>query len=131
MRSGANSLYGLDALEALAVAVLELLTTATQAEVISTDTLGRTRGAHLDGLFDDLLSYRSFFLCGRSDVETDAHEDRGRLAVHLLDHLTEELVGLELVDEERILVLIASVLHGVAKLIHLTEMFLPRFVDDV
>ena len=51
---------------------------------------------------------------GWGEVELDAHEDARCTAVHLLDHRTEELIGLELVDEQRILVLIASILYGVA-----------------
>lgn len=126
------------------MAVLELLTATAGTEVVAADRVGclsrRTallfavlgatdfvtllvvlgrRALYLRGSFADLYLMGSFFL-GRSDVESDTHEDGGRLAVHVFDHRTEELVGLELVDEERILVFVAGVLHRVTQLIHLT-----------
>ena len=137
------------------MAVLELLTATAGTEVVAADRVGclsrRTallfavlgatdfvtllvvlgrRALYLRGSFADLYLTGSFFL-GRSDVEADTHEDGGRLAVHVFDHRTEEFVGLELVDEERILVFVAGVLHRVTQLIHLTQVFLPSFVDDM
>ena len=77
------------------------------------------------------LELAELLVTRRRDIEVDAHQHGGRLAVHLLDHLAEELVGLELVDQQRILVLIASVLHRVAQLVHLTQVLLPRLIDVV
>ena len=133
-----------EALEALAVAVLELLATTAGAEVIAPNGVGcLSRRATLcfkvfcTSYFVTLLvvlrgrtlclrgSFTNLYLTGSllfswSDVEANAHQDGSRLAVHLFDHSTEELIGLELVDEERILVFVAGVLYRVTQLVHLT-----------
>ena len=131
-------------LEVLAVAVLELLAAAAGARIITPDGMCRlgwgtaSFGLSLCATYLVpaltilrsgtvsrclLLSYLYLlwrFAVGWGEVELDAHEDASCTAVHLLDHRTEELIGLELVDEQRILVLLASVLYRVTEFIHLT-----------
>ena len=49
--------------------------------------------------------------------------------VHVLEHLAEEVEALELIDEERILLLISCILHGLLEVVHVTQMLLPAIVD--
>ena len=72
---------------------------------------GRLTGLHgLALLLGRLLTYR--------DLST--HQDGGCLTVHVVYHCLEQVVRFKFVDQQRILVLVASVLYGVAQLIHLT-----------
>ena len=53
------------------------------------------------------------------------------ILVHVLEHLAEEVEALELVDEERILLLVSRVLNRLLEVVHITEMLLPAVVDPV
>ena len=68
-----------------------------------------------------LLHFRNLSAC----------EDRSDAVVHVVHHRVEELSTLELEDEQRVFLLVRSVLHAVAQLVELAEVLLPAVVDDV
>ena len=61
--------------------------------------------------------------------ELALQQEAGHVLVHLLHHVLEELIGLELVDEERILLLETGVLHIGAEVVHVAEVLLPQLVE--
>ena len=68
-----------------------------------------------------LLHFRNLSAC----------EDRSDAVVHVVHHRVEELSTLELEDEQRVLLLVRSVLHAMAQLVELAKVLLPAVVDDV
>ena len=59
------------------------------------------------------------------------HEEAGHAGVHIVDHRIPELGTLEFEDQQWILLLVGRVLHAMAQLVELTEVFLPVIIDDV
>ena len=60
-----------------------------------------------------------------------AGEDRADAVVHLVDHIVPNLGALELEDQQRILLLVRGILYRVLQLVELTQILLPRVVDNV
>ncbi len=62
--------------------------------------------------------------------QTCFRKETDHFAAHALDHRFEEVEALELVDQQRILLLDGCVLHATAQFVHLAQVFLPLVVDD-
>ena len=56
-------------------------------------------------------------------------EYRKDVAIDLFEHLREEVVRLELVNQQRVFLLVRSVLHALAQIVHFAQMFAPSVVD--
>ena len=65
------------------------------------------------------------------DGDGAAHEHGDGSVVDLVDHVVEEVDGLELEDEERVFLLVGGVLHGLLQFVEGTEVFFPCVVDGV
>ena len=58
-------------------------------------------------------------------------EDAADTVVHIVNHRVEQLGALKLEDEQRILLLVRSILHTVTEFVKQTQVLLPCIVDDV
>ena len=106
------------------------------AHVLTAFGLGLLDGDALACSFDSgslTGSHGLFFLFSRLLAYGDlsAHQDGGSLAVHRVDHRFKQVVRLQFVDQQRVFVLVAGVLHGVAQFVHLAQVLLPSVVDGV
>ena len=63
--------------------------------------------------------------------QVGAHEDACRIVVDLVDHVLEEVRRLDLEDHQRVFLLVAHILHRVLQFVELSEVLLPRLVDEV
>ena len=52
------------------------------------------------------------------------HQDRGDAIVHVVHHIVEKLSTLELEDNERVFLLVGSVLNGMLQFVEGTQVFL-------
>ena len=121
----------------LAVAVLVLQAGSARAGIVAADLLLDT-----DRRIGLLLTVRAQVLAlsthlahvraagrrlGRTGLvlvtqrDEGAEQERQGALVQLLQHRCEEVVALELVDHQRVLLLIGSVLHALAQVVHITQ----------
>ena len=77
------------------------------------------------------LGRRLAHLLRLADGNLTTHEDADGLVVNLVNHCVEEVDGLQLEDEQRVLLLVRGILHGVLQLVEFAEVFFPGLVDDV
>ena len=87
--------------------------------------LGAITAVVLTALLLCLLYAIGFLLMNLS-----AKEDGYRAAVEVIEHALEDIERLELVDQQRVFLLIGRVLHGLLEVIQLTEVLFPLIVDD-
>ena len=59
------------------------------------------------------------------------HENADNSIVYLIYHLVKVLHGLQLVDEQGILLLVRSIVYGVLEFIQQTQVLLPGIIDGV
>ena len=50
--------------------------------------------------------------------------------IHLIHHILEEIVSLELIDKKWIFLLMSGQLNGLFEFVHLAKMGLPSIIDD-
>ena len=60
-----------------------------------------------------------------------AHQDGGNTVVHIVYHLVPNFGTLKFEDNQRVFLLIGSVLHTVAEVIELAEILFPIIVNDM
>ena len=66
-----------------------------------------------------------------NDRNLGTHQNRYRTVVHGVHHIVEQLDALQLEDEQRVFLLVRSILYGVLQLVELAQVLLPCIVDDV
>ena len=91
--------------------------------------LFRSSLAHLY-LAGSLGSLRGF---SRSLLYRDlsTHQDRDSLIINLIHHGIKQVHRFQLVNQQRVFLLVTCILHGVFQLVQLAQVFFPCFVDDV
>ena len=72
-------------------------------------------------------------LCLRGVTKRDkgTEKERKHLLVQFLEHLAKEVEALELVDEERVLLLVCSVLDRLREVVHIAQVLLPVLINLV
>ena len=76
-----------------------------------------------------LLRYLTRRCIGVSKRNLSSEKERKDILVKVFQHLAEEVEALELVDEERVLLLVCGVLYRLLQVVHIAEMLLPLVVD--
>ena len=59
------------------------------------------------------------------------HENADRAVVHGVDHVVEQLDGLQLEDEQRVFLLVRCILYRVLQLVEFAQVLFPSLVNDV
>ena len=60
-----------------------------------------------------------------------AHEHTRRTVVHVVNHVVPQLHALQFEDEQRVFLLVGSILDGMTEVIQLAEVLLPVVVNDM
>ena len=58
-------------------------------------------------------------------------QDGADAVIHLIDHIVPNLGTLQLEDQQRIFLLVGCILYRVFQLVELTQVLLPRIIDDM
>ena len=64
-----------------------------------------------------------------TQIDCGAEQEREHVLVQGLEHGGEQIVALQLVNHERVLLLVCRILHGLPEVVHVPELLLPVIVD--